>query len=591
MCRIAGIYNPRAENLELDILRMRDAMRRGGPDDAGVFLHPTLPLALGHRRLSFLDLSSAGHQPMHTPDEQLTIVFNGEIYNFKEIRQELESLGYQFRTQTDTEVILYSYRQWRDAAFEKFDGMFAIAIWDEKEQEITLVRDHAGIKPLYYFLEKNVLIFASEIRAFRTLSLRWQTEEAWKPLFMLFGHLPEPFSTIKGVKTLEKGSWIKIKLPSFDIKKGFFFKDQLEPKVFSQETSLELVRDILPAAVKRHLISDAPIGLFLSGGIDSSLLTLLAAPILRENLKTLSIQFEESEYSEEAFQKIIIDVTQADHHPFRVSRRLFEESLEDLLEAMDQPSIDAINTYFISMYARHTGLKAVLSGLGADEIFGGYPSFNRFQMWRYLKYVPNFVSKWAEKSSNGKIAKLSYERYHPMLSLYLMNRGLNTVDSASRLTGVSPKVIEDALNEITVPANLDYRTANANSSMEMNFYMKNQLLKDSDYMSMWHGLEIRVPFLDKELLTAVSSIHPDIKFKRQIPKSILIESFSTLLPAEIWNRKKQGFTFPFASWLKDSAILQPSDSMENKYFQEFSSGKLHWSRYWALKVAANEKFN
>jgi len=590
MCRIAGIYNPQSTNLEADILRMRDAMHRGGPDDAGIYVDEKLPLALGHRRLSFLDLSSAGHQPMPSKDGNLELIFNGEIYNFKEIRDDLKLLGHSFNTQSDTEVILAAFQQWGVECFKRFNGMFALAIWDKKNAEITLARDHAGIKPLYYFLQKDVLIFASEVRALTALSPHWQQEEKWKPLFLLFGHLPEPYTTLKDVQMLPKGEWITVHLPSMKTQKGVFYSDDYTSRIFNQETALEAARDILPAAVKRHLISDAPVGLFLSGGIDSSILTLLAAPVLKENLQTLSIQFEEAEYSEEVYQQMIIGITRARHQAFKVNQQHFETMLPDIMNAMDQPSIDAINTYFISMYARQCGLKAVLSGLGADEIFGGYPSFTRFNQWKKLGYIPAFISKQFGKADNSVLAKLSYDRFHPMLSLYLMNRGLFTVEKAAALTGFSTNEIEEAMGKITLPGNIDFSNKNSNVAMELNLYMKNQLLKDADYMSMWHGLEIRVPFLDKQLVQAVNSIAPQIKFASGIPKPLLIESFSTLLPAEIWQRKKQGFTFPFSYWLKKSEALRPNGNIENKMYRDFASGKVHWSRYWALKVSAAEKF-
>jgi asparagine synthase (glutamine-hydrolysing) len=570
---------------------MREAMHRGGPDDAGIFVHPELPLAFGHRRLALLDLSPAGHQPMPSHDGRLQIIFNGEIYNFPEIRKELQHLGHAFKTQSDTEVILAGYLQWGKDCFERLNGMFALAIWDEQEKEIVLARDHAGIKPLYYYLEGDILFFASEIRAFKALFPHWETDELWKPLFLLFGHLPEPYTTLKNVKTLSKGQWLSVRVPSMEVRTGVFAKEDYTPKIFDLETALEAARDILPAAVKRHLLSDAPIGLFLSGGIDSSLLTLLAAPVLREKLVTLSIQFEEAEYSEEIYQKMVIDITRAKHSAFKVNQSHFESHLEDILAAMDQPSIDAINTYFISMYARQCGLKAVLSGLGADELFGGYPSFKRFNQWQYLNYIPKGVSRMFGKSSNVKLAKLSYEQYHPMLSLYLMNRGLYTAETASSYTGIPLKKIEDALQEINIPVNIDYSSPNSNAAMELNLYMKNQLLKDADYMAMWHAVEIRVPFLDKELISAVSSITPLVKFGSDIPKSLLIEAFSTLLPAEIWSRKKQGFTFPFAYWLRSSGQLQPTDKLQEKIFKDFNAGKLHWSRYWAMKVAGMDKFS
>jgi len=590
MCRIAGLFDPQASNLEGDILCMRDAMHRGGPDGSGVYIHPEMKLALGHRRLALQDLSGAGHQPMQSADGRLTIIYNGEIYNFNELRSELEAAGHCFRSKTDTEVILASYLQWGKQCFRRFNGMFALAIWDNVENEIVLARDHAGIKPLYFHLSSHKLVFSSEIRGFTALYPTWKTAEIWKPLFLLFGHLPEPFTTLDGVQTLAKGGWLAVHLPSLNSTHGNFFKLDYSSTINTEDRALEAARDILPAAVKRHLISDAPIGLFLSGGIDSSLLTLLAAPIMKERLTTLSIQFSEAEFSEEKYQKMVIDITCARHSAFQVSQQDFEDSFPDILMAMDQPSTDAINSYFISKFAHQCGLKAVLSGLGADEIFGGYPSFNRFNQWKYIAYIPDFISKLAGRSSNMKLAKLSYECLHPMLSMYLMNRGLYTVETASDLTGISIQRIEDALALVDVPANMDYTSKNSNAAMETDLYMKNQLLKDADYMSMWHGLEIRVPFLDKELLQAITSISPHIKFRRSLPKALLIEAFSTLLPAEIWHRKKQGFTFPFASWLKTAEILRPSDAREQKIFDRFEIGKLHWSRYWAVKVAGLEKF-
>jgi asparagine synthase (glutamine-hydrolysing) len=407
----------------------------------------------------------------------------------------------------------------------------------------------------------------------------------WKPILLMFGHLPEPYTTLKDVHPLEKGEWFSLRLPDQAVKKGKFYKDDFTSKIFLEDTALEEARDILPSAVQRHLISDAPIGLFLSGGIDSSLLTLLAAPVLKERLQTLSIKFEESNFSEEAYQKIVIDITKAKHASFTVSQKDFEAAMPDISEAMDQPSIDAINTYFISMYARKCGLKAVLSGLGADELFGGYPSFYRFKQWRNLKYIPSFILKGIGSFRNEKLAKLSHEGLHPMLSLYLMNRGLYSLDKAAKLCNISPKELDDALSKITLPPNINYNSLNANSAMEANLYMKNQLLKDSDYMGMWHGIEIRVPFLDKEVIEMANSIDPSIKFNSHLPKSLLIEAFSTLLPAEIWNRKKQGFTFPFAYWLKQSEMLKPSSPKQTQVYDKFRGGKLHWSRYWAVKVA------
>lgn len=383
---------------------------------------------------------------------------------------------------------------------------------------------------------------------------------------------------------------MKISLPSLNVSSGKFYTDDFTPRVTDHESALALVRDILPKAVERHLISDAPVGLFLSGGIDSSLLTLLAAPILKERLNTLSIHFSEAEFSEEAYQRIIINITHSNHSAFQVDQKDFEAALPDILEAMDQPSIDAINTYFISMYAKEKGLKAVLSGLGSDELFGGYPSFSRFNRWKWLNKVPSFISDAFGNTSNQRLSKLSFNNCHPMLSLYLMNRGIFTVNTAASITGTPVADINRALEQITVPPGIDYLSSNSNAAMEQNMYMKHQLLKDADYMAMWHGVEIRVPFLDKELVQAVNSISPSVKFGSSLPKQLLIEAFSTLLPAEIWHRQKQGFTFPFSYWLKQSETLLPNGKKESEVYNQFYKGRLHWSRYWAVKMANIGRF-
>jgi asparagine synthase (glutamine-hydrolysing) len=591
MCRIAGIYNPQSQNVEADVLKMRDAMHRGGPDDHGIFIHSNLNLAFGHNRLSILDLSSAGHQPMQTPDGKLQITFSGEIYNFREIRAELKKLGYTFRTETDTEVILYSYQQWGKECFQRFNGMFALAIWDEKQKEIVLARDRAGIKPLYYHINDGLFFFSSEIRAINNLFPQWPAETSWKPLFLMFGHLPEPYTTLKNVITLGKGEWLSVQLPNMVVKQDTYYQEEYTSEITNEDDAIALMRDILPKAVKRHLISDAPIGLFLSGGIDSSLLTLLASSTHKDQLQTLSVQFNEEAFSEEHYQQMIISITESKHSFCKISQADFEETLPDIFNAMDQPSTDAINSYFISRHAKKCRLKSVLSGIGADEFFGGYPSFHRFNRWKYSQRLPSFVTKNIGKINNRKLEKFSFKNLSPMLSLYLMNRGFFTVAKASMLTGSTVQEIEQMLEKISLNSKAEYSSLNSNAMMETDLYMKNQLLKDADYMSMWHGIEIRVPFLDKELTNAVNSISPLLKFGSDLPKKLLIESFSTMLPAEIWHRKKQGFTFPFNQWLKKSSGLMPETKNENVVFNDFQKNEVHWSRYWAVKVAGVPKFN
>ena len=581
MCRIAGIFNPNEKQLKANITAMRDAMQHGGPDDEGLYVHSHLSLALGHRRLSLIDLSANGHQPMHFEECGLTIVFNGEIYNFKELRHTLEHYGYKFITQSDTEVILKAYAHWGVDAFEYLNGMFALAIWDERQQQLILARDHAGIKPLYYYINNGCLYFASEIRAFHYSGKQFEENPKWKSAFLTFGHLPEPVTTLEKVVPLEKGTALVIDLPSLQTKKYPFFKWKFYNDILFEEDALPLMRDTLREAVNRHLISDAPIGLFLSGGIDSSLLTILAAEQQQENLLTLSIVFEEEDFSEGYYQQLIINKTKAKHQSFLVTKEIFNRYLEDALRAMDQPSIDGINTYFISKYARESGLKAVLSGLGADELFGGYPSFHQQKKMKLVQKIPGRFLKGLKHIPDHRMGKLSFAGLQHSTGEYLSYRGIFTASAAAKLLNANEKEVEDDLEVMSnyYPMN-GLENGNRISWMETNFYMQNQLLKDSDFMSMWHGLEIRVPFLDKEVMMMASHLSEALKFNSSLPKYMLVKAFEKELPVEIWKRKKQGFTFPFTGWLKENQFIKPADASEHKLYLAFQRQRLSWGRYW-----------
>lgn len=579
MCRIAGIYDPTVKNLKQQIIHMRDAMKHGGPDDEGIFVHQQLPLAIGHRRLSLIDLSAAGHQPMI--DEEITIVFNGEIYNYQELRNTLKHYGHRFKTESDTEVILKAYRQWGVDAFEYFNGMFALAILDEKKQELVLARDHAGIKPLYYYTDRHCLYFASEMRAFQQVEKTFEENRNWQTAFLTFGHLPEPITTLKSVTPLEKGTALIIQLPSLKKQKQVFFKWKFTGKLRNEEEALQLLRETMEQSVERHLVSDAPIGLFLSGGIDSSLLTLIASRTQKENLHTLSIVFNEKAFSEDRFQQLIIKKTNARHQSFLVTKDTFNEKLNDAMLAMDQPTLDGINTYFISMYAKAYGLKAVLSGLGADELFGGYPSFHQQKRMEMVKKIPDSLLRGLQHFPDHRIRKLSYAGTQNSASEYLSYRGIFTPVSVASLLGSTQKEVELELESLSAHYPLNGLTdGNRVSWLETNFYMQNQLLKDSDFMSMWHGLEIRVPFLDKEMMIMAGVIDAALKFKKSPPKYLLVKAFEQELPVEIWKRKKQGFTFPFEGWLKENEFIKPSTADEKKLYKAFQNKRLSWGRYW-----------
>lgn len=585
MCRIAGIvdsYHPPSAEM---ILLMRDAMQHGGPDDAGIYCDAELRLAFGFRRLSFQDLSPLGQQPMIDDAGEIVLMFNGEIYNFKELRQELLSLGYSFQSTGDTEVILKAYKAWGKECLTRFNGMFAIALLDKRTNTLLLARDHAGIKPLYYFLNNNQIYFASEIRAFKAVNPNWPENPNWKKYFLLFGHLPEPVTTLQGVVPLPKGTALEIQLDTFQILVWKFFQLHYNYSITDSEEAIVKVREVLTKSVERHLISDAPVGLFLSGGLDSSLLTVLAKRFIPNNLRTLSITFEDKRYTEEHYQELVIKQTNAHHHSYVVSQRDFQQSLPEILNAMDQPSNDGINSYFICKYAREYGLKAALSGIGSDELFGGYPSFNRSRRLAKLSWIPRFMFHAARLSPDNRLKKISFLGEPSALGEYLFNRGFFTPKQVAELLDCTESEVNDCL--ISFQKRVPHFTKKLDptervSYLENNFYLQNQLLKDTDFMSMWHGLEVRVPFLDKELIELVYSIAPNIRYRPAQFKYLLVQAFIDVLPEEIWNRTKQGFTFPFDDWMRH---IDFNMNGEDKLKTQFLAGKIHWSRYWSYHLS------
>ena len=593
MCGILGLIDAQQKDFLSDSLnQFSGAMPHRGPDDKGEYKDGTI--YLGHQRLSLLDLSAAGHQPMHCVDENSIIVFNGEIYNFIELKNELEALGHRFTSTSDTEVILVAYSAWGTASFSRFNGMFAFALYDKELDTVYLVRDHAAIKPLYYSLENNALLFASEIRAFKAFKPEWPSNPDWQVYFLTMGFVPFPFTTLQGVNILPKGHFLTYHISQQKSIITPFHQFKFTSTINNEGKALKQVRDLMFAATERHLVSDAPIGIFLSGGIDSSLLALIADKLGHENLNTLSVIFDEATFNEEPYQNMVLDKMRPHkHYAYKVNEQMFIKQLPDIFNAMDQPSWDGVNSYFISKCAHEAGLKAVLSGLGADELFGGYPPFNRMGFLKKATALPSFIKGLMRNASKDSLSRLAFLNLKSNYKEYLFLRGGFNSSIVATLTGKTEEEVIYTLNKLNLPNYPEKEDKNLASFLESNVYMENQLLKDTDYMSMWHSLEVRVPFLDRELMETVYSINPSLKYNRQRPKYLLTKAFEDILPCEVVYRKKQGFTFPFSIWmLNNKELLKsmlPDTPVSLKIWQQFESGKLHWSRVWALIVM--NKFN
>lgn len=588
MCRIAGIISNKDSYLSLqeNVQAMCKVMAHGGPDDEGISDEYEKGFVFGHRRLALIDLSEAGHQPMYYQD--LIIVFNGEIYNYLELKEDLVNLGCEFNTSTDTEVILAGYTAWGEKIFEKLEGMFAFALYDQKINATYLVRDQCGIKPLYYSTLSDRLVFASEVKAFKVGDFAFEENPNWKTLFLTFGHIPHPFTTLKGVFSLANSCFLKWDHQTSSYQIYPFSKTNREIEINNIDDATTLIRSRLEKAVKNHLIADAPVGVFLSGGIDSSLLTLIADKFTGKNLKTLSINFAEQAFSEEKYQRVIADKTQGTHTSYLVTQSDLEQHLDEILSAMDQPSNDAINSWFVNKCAKENGLKAVLSGIGADELFGGYPSFKRMKLIKILKRLPRFILRLAEKLPSEKLKRIYFLSYENPIGEYLFLRGFFTPSAVSRILQLPKKEINQLLENFPLDQEINQLHDGERASwMETNLFMKNQLLKDTDFMSMTHAIEVRVPFLDQELLKAIYHISGTIKFETEKPKGLLVDSFKDILPKTIWNRPKMGFTFPLQGWLRQNKkITDPNLYKENPFtnalMMKFKAGELHWSKAYAL---------
>ncbi|MBI3590062.1 MAG: asparagine synthase (glutamine-hydrolyzing) [Candidatus Melainabacteria bacterium] len=615
MCRIVGIADFKEKlgaKLEPLVISMRDSMLHGGPDDAGIYISEDKKIALGHRRLSIIDLSSSGHQPMANSDKTIWITYNGEIYNFQELRGQLADKGYKFQSKSDTEVIIYGYEEWGiEGLLLRLRGMFAFAIYDSRETQggnrLILARDRLGIKPLYYYLDDEKLIFASEVKAIvkNNLVSKSVNEEAMVK-FLQLGSVPAPMTTIKNIFSLPAASYMIVDERSRNIKQYWNLLDCFKISTLdSFDEAANEARDLLLDVAKIHLVSDAPLGVFLSGGIDSSSLVALASGFRDMPLKTLSVIFQEKDYSEAHYAKEVAKKYNTEHHEVLLSTNDFQNELPLILKAMDQPTVDGVNTYFIAKAAKEVGLKVVLSGIGGDEIFMGYSYFKKANILNFARQALNALPPFARKGLvnsylgmeklTGRIAheKLCYMANPTNENSYLMFRGLFTPEEIQRAMGMSTKELE-TLASFTLSRNLPL--ALTFNLLDFKHYLQNQLLKDADFMGMRHSVEIRVPFLDHILVEKILSLNPSLKLSNGVNKPLLVKAMGEALPKSVYKRTKMGFTFPFEKWIYDNwenmqEISLLNNNLEQKFvkkiWNDFKDGKVHWSRVWALVVLGN----
>ncbi|HXU26073.1 MAG TPA: asparagine synthase (glutamine-hydrolyzing) [Bacteroidia bacterium] len=626
MCGIAGIVssNVAKDKANAALQRMNNAIAHRGPDAEGVW--DDNYAYLGHRRLSIIDLSDSGTQPLHSYDNRYVIIYNGELYNYKELRLQLQRAiqgtqeqPYFFKTQTDTEVVLAAYMRWGADCLQRFNGMFAFAIYDKQEKNIFIARDRMGIKPLYYAFQNDTLVFASELRAVLQSNLvDKKVNQDTLVDYLQYQTVHAPNTIVNEVKMLLPGYYLTN--VNNEVKTQVYW--QLEKNINyasigkSYEEICKDVRTLFYEAVERRLVADVPFGAFLSGGIDSSAIVGAMSKISTQQVKTFSVVFNESEFSEAYYARIVAEKFKTDHHEIKLNPQDFLNQLPEALNAMDHPSGDGPNTYIVSKATKNAGITMALSGLGSDEIFCGYDIFKRSykleQQW-WLNFVPRLLritGAAALTSFNKNIAsqKLAQILSKPQVSF-------NYAYPLSRQV-LLDKQVKQLLRRDDLPMNSVYRflrllnfddknhRLSKYSIAEISTYMQNVLLRDTDQMSMASALEVRVPFLDYKLVEYVLGVTDKHKYPHT-PKKLLTDSLQDLLPAEIINRKKMGFVLPWQLWMKNElkqfceenlAHLEGmgfNQNAVNNLWKSFLKGdpQITWSRIWPLVTLGNWQKN
>jgi len=569
MCGLNLIYayhSVAPEPCERELLTTRDHMRARGPDDEGKWISEDGRCAFAHRRLAIIDLDHRAAQPMVSRCGRYAIVFNGEIYNYRELREELLRDGHQLRTESDTEVLLELFAREGVEAFARLVGMFALAIRDEREKTVWLARDTYGIKPLYYADDGWTLRAASQVKALVAGGgVSNDPEPAGLVGFYLWGSVPEPFTLYQEIRAVPPGHFVKVGLLGPEVAEPFLPLESLYRISEPSEPDASVIRDALLSSVRRHLVADVPVGLFLSAGIDSS--ALLAAvhaldPDRAAEMTAVTLGFEEyrnSANDEVPLARQIADKYGACHSVRMVGGEEFQADLPQILEAMDQPSIDGINTWFVSKAAHEAGLKVVLSGVGGDELFAGYPSFRDVPRWRARMMLPARIPgaglAWQaamtalgpKLGANPKLAGL-LRHGGTWAGAYMLRRGLFLPHELKTL--LDPDLLERGLERLKAQGAMNsiIRSAPKNpvarvSLMESALYMRNQLLRDADWASMAHSLELRTPLVDVELLRAIAPIQPSLDGKAFLADAMELNS-------DVRDRPKTGFTTPVGRWIE-----------------------------------------
>lgn len=565
MCGICGIIR-KGDNKDI-IKKMNDRIMHRGPDGEGYYIDGDF--AFGHRRLSIIDLST-GDQPIYNEDNSVVTVYNGEIYNYVELRSELESLGHEFKTKSDTEVLVHGYEEWHTDLPKHLRGMFAFAIYDKNRNEIFLARDNFGIKPLYYANMNDSFMFASEIKSFLDVpDFKKKFNEDILETYLEFSFVPTNETFFKGVYRLDAGCSLLYK--DKDIKINKYFKLDFKEDTMSFTDAVKNISDVMEDSVKRHLIADVEVGSFLSSGIDSSYIVSLAKPD-----KTYTVGYENKKYDEINYAKDLADKLGIKNESKIIKKDEYLDAIPKIMYHLDEPTSDpaAISLYFVAKLASRD-LKVVLSGEGADEFFGGYNYYREEVDYKFYNKIPfcirhaigkvaglfpevrgfNFLVRRGEKLENSYIGVNRNFSEKMARKVLRKNYELKAID-----------VTKDVYNEFKDYSNIDKMQA-----IDINFWLMKDILLKADRMTMASSIEGRVPFIDKEVFSVASKLPFDYKVTKENTKVALREAARKVIPTDAYKKKKLGFPVPIREWIKDGAFKEDiektiNSDVANKYF-------------------------
>lgn len=592
------------------IRRVTNCIAHRGPDADGFFVEDGI--ALGHRRLSIIDLSEAANQPQFDVTGRYAIVLNGEIYNYRDVKKKFPDYPYQ--TESDTEAIIAAYSKLGPDCLGELNGMFAIAIWDRERRELFVARDRLGVKPLYYALtDDGEFVFASEIRGILASGLvDRKLDHGALSEYLIYQSVYAPRTIVEGIRQLPAGSYCFRSDRGLEIKSYWQIEDHRDAAVGDDEATVKrTVRDLLLKSVERRMISDVRLGAFLSGGIDSSAVVALMSEVSDQPVDTFSVTFGEKEFDESRYSNLIAKKFNTRHTAVELSPNDFLNELPNALAAVDSPTGDGFNTYVVSKATKQAGITVALSGLGGDELFAGYPYFFNWLDVRQglLPKVPQFLRRpisaaiaTSRKSKYQRIADILAVETVDLASVYPMFRQVMSKQAARDYlgNGNGRSSLERELEEKRSAVD-SFPLLSQVTIAELIGYTQNVLLKDTDQFAMASALEVREPFFDYHLVEYVLSIPDSIKLPK-FPKSLLVESIAPLLPDEIVHREKKGFTFPWEHWmrnelkglcesrlhgLEERGLFTPGllDRKWNAFLR--GSDGVRWSELWHLVVLAD----